>query len=91
MSRLAEALVRVLGEDNVATDAASCALAASDLFDWPGAARAELVIRPASTGETASALRLIAETGRDVIEIHADDPTARAYCWDQPEPGRWRR
>jgi FAD/FMN-containing dehydrogenase len=67
VSRLAEALVRVLGEDNVATDAASCALATSDLFDWPGAAPAELVIRPASTGETASALRLIAEAGRDVV------------------------
>lgn len=67
MSVLAAALVRLLGEANVATDVASCALATSDLFDWPGAAPAELVIRPGSTDETASALRLIAEVGGDVV------------------------
>jgi D-lactate dehydrogenase (cytochrome) len=67
VSALAAALARLLGEAHVATDVATRALAASDLFDWPGAAEAELVIRPGSTEETAAALRLIAEAGRDVV------------------------
>lgn len=67
MSSLAAALAQRIGAAHVATDAASCALATSDLFDWPGAAPAEIVIRPGSTADTATALRLLAEFGRTIV------------------------
>jgi D-lactate dehydrogenase (cytochrome) len=67
MKALAEALRGVLGVAQVATDAESCALAAADLFDWPGAVPAALVIRPGSTEECAAALRLVAAQGLPVV------------------------
>ncbi|MBU8543117.1 MULTISPECIES: FAD-binding oxidoreductase [Roseomonadaceae] len=67
MTSLAAALAQRLGAAHVATDAASCALATADLFDWPGAAPAEMVIRPGNTEETATALRLLAEFGRPIV------------------------
>ncbi|MBU8538527.1 FAD-binding oxidoreductase [Falsiroseomonas tokyonensis] len=67
MSSLAAALAQRLGAAHVATDAASCALATADLADWPGGAPAEMVIRPGSTEETATALRLLAEFGRAIV------------------------
>ncbi len=67
MSSLAAALAQRIGAAHVATDAASCALATSDLFDWPDAAPAEIVIRPGSTADTATALRLLAEFGRTIV------------------------
>jgi D-lactate dehydrogenase (cytochrome) len=67
MSGLAEALRALLGAAHVATDAESRALAAADLFEWPGAVPAEIVIRPAGTEEAATALRLVAEHGMAVV------------------------
>ncbi|MDO9500354.1 FAD-binding oxidoreductase [Falsiroseomonas sp.] len=67
MSSLAAALAQRIGAAHVATDASSCALATSDLFDWPDAAPAEIVIRPGSTADTATALRLLAEFGRSIV------------------------
>ncbi|WP_203072800.1 FAD-binding oxidoreductase [Falsiroseomonas ponticola] len=67
MSGLAAALRELLGEAHVATDAAACALAASDLFEWPDAAPALLVIRPGSTEECAAALRIVAQHGAPVV------------------------
>jgi len=67
MSSLAAALAQRIGAAHVVTDAASCALATSDLFDWPDAAPAEIVIRPGSTADTATALRLLAEFGRSIV------------------------
>ena len=67
MSSLAAVLAQRIGAAHVATDAASCALATSDLFDWPDAAPAEIVIRPGSTADTATALRLLAEFGRSIV------------------------
>lgn len=67
MSSLAAALAQRIGAAHVVTDAASCALATSDLFDWPDAAPAEIVIRPGSTADTATALRLLAEFGRTIV------------------------
>ncbi len=67
MSDLVAALRASLGEAHVATDAASCALAASDLFDWPDAAPAMMVVRPGSTAECAAALRIVAQHGAPVV------------------------
>lgn len=67
MTSLAAALAHRIGAAHVATDAESCALATADLFDWPGSAPAEMVIRPGSTEEAASALRLLAEFGRPIV------------------------
>ena len=67
MSALAEALRELLGAAHVATDAASLALATADLFEWPGAVPAEIVIRPADTEQTAAALRLVAQRGLPVV------------------------
>jgi D-lactate dehydrogenase (cytochrome) len=67
MTGLAAALRELLGEAHVATDDASRALAASDLFDWPDAAPALLVIQPGSTAECAAALRIVAAHGAPVV------------------------
>ena len=67
MTDLAASLRALLGEAHVATDAAACALAASDLFDWPGAVPAAMVIRPGSTAECAAAVRLVAQHGADLV------------------------
>ncbi|WP_439596911.1 FAD-binding oxidoreductase [Falsiroseomonas sp.] len=67
MSSLAAALAQRLGAQHVATDAVSCAQATADLSDWPGSVPAEIVIRPGSTEETATALRLLAEFGRAIV------------------------
>ena len=67
MNALAASLRALLGDANVATDAASRALAASDLFEWPGAAEAAIVIRPSTTEDCAAALRLAAQAGMAVV------------------------
>jgi D-lactate dehydrogenase (cytochrome) len=67
VSSLAAALADRLGAAHVSTDAESCALAGSDLFEWPDAVPAEIVIRPGSTAETGIAMRLLAEFGRAVV------------------------
>lgn len=67
MSGLAAALRDLLGEAHVATDEAACALAASDLFEWPDAVPALLVIRPGSTEECAAALRIVAQHGAPIV------------------------
>jgi D-lactate dehydrogenase (cytochrome) len=67
VSSLAAALAERLGAAHVSTDPAACALAGSDLFEWPDAVPAEIVIRPGSTAETGIAMRLLAEFGRAVV------------------------
>jgi D-lactate dehydrogenase (cytochrome) len=67
VSSLAAALAERLGAAHVSTDPEDCALAGSDLFEWPDAVPAEIVIRPGSTAETGIALRLLAEFGRAVV------------------------
>jgi D-lactate dehydrogenase (cytochrome) len=64
---LAAALRDLLGAAHVATDAQGCALGASDLFEWPGAAPAALVIQPGSTAQCAAALGLVAQHGLPVV------------------------
>jgi FAD/FMN-containing dehydrogenase len=61
------ALRDLLGADNVSDDPAECALAASDLFPDPDTVPVDLVIRPGDTGETARAMRLLAEAGCAVV------------------------
>src|SRR5947209_3971563 len=60
-------LRQVLGAENVLDDPASRAEAASDLFSAPEAVSADLVIRPATTDETASALRVLADAQVSVV------------------------
>ena len=67
MTELAEALRALLGAPHVATDAESCALATADLFDWPGAAPATLVVRPGDTEQVAASMRLVAQHGLPVV------------------------
>lgn len=67
MSDLAASLRGLLGDAHVATDEAACALAAADLFDWPGSTPALLVMRPGSTEECAAALRIVAAHGAPVV------------------------
>ncbi|WP_372621912.1 FAD-binding oxidoreductase [Falsiroseomonas sp.] len=67
MTELAEALRALLGAAHVATDAESCALATADLFEWPKAAPAAIVIRPADTDRAAAALRLVAQHGLPIV------------------------
>jgi D-lactate dehydrogenase (cytochrome) len=67
VSELAARLAALLGAANVSTDPAACALATADIFPDPRAVPAEVVIRPASTAETAAALKLVAEAGRAVV------------------------
>jgi FAD/FMN-containing dehydrogenase len=64
---LAARLAAIVGEAHVLRDAASCALAGSDLFDWPGAVAPMLVVRPADGAQTAAALRVAGEARASVV------------------------
>lgn len=67
MTDLATKLQAIVGEEHVLADAAACALASSDLFDWPDAVSAELVVRPGSNAEAAAVLRMLAAARRGVV------------------------
>ncbi|HET7671018.1 MAG TPA: FAD-binding oxidoreductase [Burkholderiales bacterium] len=58
---LRESLAAAVGQDNVLADEAACRYASSDIFVWPDAVVAELVVRPASTAETAAAVSLLSQ------------------------------
>jgi len=64
---LAAALAGIVGAGNVLADEAARRLASSDLFEWPGQAVAELVVRPGSTAETAAVARLLAAAGQAMV------------------------
>lgn len=65
--QLAESLAHVLGAAHVSRDPAELALAAADLFPFPGGASAELVVRPGSTRDAAEAVRIASQAGRCVL------------------------
>ena len=59
-------LVALLGPEGVATDDASRALAAADVFPSPDAVLPDVVLRPRTTEQVAAAIRLLAAQGRCV-------------------------
>ena len=65
--QLARDLVAIVGEANVLADEAARRLASSDIFVWPDAVLADLVVRPGSTEETARVAALLAREGRAIV------------------------
>lgn len=61
------ALVPIVGEANVLADEASRRLASADVFLWPEAVVADLVVRPGSTEETARVVSLLAREGKAMV------------------------
>ena len=53
---LAESLRQIVGAANVLTDERARRYASADIFVWPDAVLADLVVRPGSTAETAQAV-----------------------------------
>jgi len=64
---LAHELAGIIGDGHLLRDEASCALAGSDLFRWPGAALPDMVLGPADTAETAACLAALPRAGRPVV------------------------
>jgi len=56
---LQQALAGIVGADHVLVDEAARRYASSDIFVWPDAVVADLVVRPGSTDETARAIVLL--------------------------------
>jgi len=56
---LRQALAQVVGADHVLADDAARRYASSDIFVWPDALVADLVVRPASTAEAAKVIALL--------------------------------
>lgn len=67
MTGLRAALAAIVGEDHVTDDPAARALASADLFDWPEAVTAALVVRPGSGPETAAVLGALAAAGMPAV------------------------
>lgn len=64
---LARELTGIVGAAHLLRDKASCALAGSDLFRWPGAALPDMVLQPAGTAETAACLAALHRAGRPIV------------------------
>lgn len=62
---LQQALAQIVGPANVLADEAARRYASSDIFVWPDAVVADLLIRPGSTDETARAVRALA--GKNIV------------------------
>ena len=62
---LQQSLAAIVGPANVLADEAARRYASSDIFVWPGAVIADLVVRPGSTDETARAVRAL--TGSNIV------------------------
>ena len=61
------ALAAIVGEANVVVDEAARRLASADVFVWPDALVADLVVRPASTEEAARAVCLLARERKVMV------------------------
>ena len=66
-SPLHTALAAVVGAENVLADESARRLASSDLFLWPEALVADLVVRPGSTAEAAAVIALLNEAGSAIV------------------------
>src|SRR4051812_20846681 len=62
---LQQALGEIVGAANVLTDEAARRYASSDIFVWPDAVIADLVVRPGSTAETARAVAVL--KGKSIV------------------------
>jgi len=62
---LQHALGEIVGAANVLTDEAARRYASSDIFVWPDAVIADLVVRPGSTAETARAVAVL--KGKSIV------------------------
>ena len=60
-------LQAIVGADHISNEPDACDLATSDIFEWPGRARALMVASPATTEETAAILRVLREHGAPVV------------------------
>jgi D-lactate dehydrogenase (cytochrome) len=60
-------LAAIVGEPNVVADEAGRRLASADLFSWPDAVVADVVVRPGSTDETAQVVRLLAGERKAIV------------------------
>lgn len=64
---LSESLAAVVGGEHVVADRDALAIASADLFEWPGAVLADLLVRPGSTEELARVLGVLHAAGRPVV------------------------
>ena len=64
---LVRSLAAIVGDANVLLDEAARRLASSDIFVWPDAVVADLVVRPGSSDETAGVVSLLAREGRAIV------------------------
>ena len=64
---LAESIAAIVGGENVIQDEAARLLASSDLFLWPDAVIADLVVRPQSTDEVSRTVSLLANNGAVLV------------------------
>ena len=62
---LQQSLAQIVGPANVLVDDAARRYASSDIFVWPDAVVADLVVRPGSTAETARAVAVL--EGKNII------------------------
>ena len=61
------ALAAIVGADHVVADENARRLASSDLFLWPDAVVADLVVRPGSTAEMAAVAALLSKSGKAIV------------------------
>ena len=64
---LKSALAAVVGGEHVVADDAARSLASSDLFLWPDAVVADLVVRPGTTAEAAAVVALLGDAGGAIV------------------------
>lgn len=60
-------MAAIVGDSNVLLDEPARRLASSDIFVWPDAVVADLVVRPNSTGEAARVVSVLARDGNAVV------------------------
>lgn len=81
---LIETLAAAVGATNISRDPESLAYATSDLFPFPPALPAELVVRPASTHEASEAVHAIARSGRALLARGAGLSYTKGNAAQQP-------
>ncbi|HYL87198.1 MAG TPA: FAD-binding oxidoreductase [Burkholderiales bacterium] len=64
---LQQSLAQIVGPANVLADEAARRYASSDIFVWPDAVVADLVVRPGSTTETARAVSLLNKEAKGIV------------------------
>jgi FAD/FMN-containing dehydrogenase len=65
--KLRAALAAIVGADHVLADEGARQLASADLFSWPEAVVADLVVRPGSTDELSRVAALLSRSGTAIV------------------------